>query len=80
MRYGGITRDNPVYSELRRRWARCSADRPDNRIAAPMPLASWSAFPAIGFTHDPVIVFEAARLLRDDSDIHFLLSGGTSNG
>ena len=29
----------------------------------------------LGFTHDPVIVFEAARLLRDDKDIHFLLSG-----
>jgi colanic acid biosynthesis glycosyl transferase WcaI len=29
----------------------------------------------LGFTHDPVIVFEAARLLRDDRDIHFLLSG-----
>jgi colanic acid biosynthesis glycosyl transferase WcaI len=29
----------------------------------------------LGFTHDPVIVFEAARLLRDDADIHFLLSG-----
>ena len=29
----------------------------------------------LGFTHDPVIVFEAARLLRDNRDIHFLLSG-----
>jgi glycosyltransferase involved in cell wall biosynthesis len=29
----------------------------------------------LGFTHDPDIVFEAARLLRDDTDIHFLLSG-----
>jgi colanic acid biosynthesis glycosyl transferase WcaI len=30
----------------------------------------------LGFTHDPVIVFDAAaRLLRDDPDIHFLLSG-----
>lgn len=29
----------------------------------------------LGFTHDPVIVFEAARLLRDRADIHFLLSG-----
>lgn len=29
----------------------------------------------LGFTHDPVIVFEAARLLRDNPDIHFLLSG-----
>jgi colanic acid biosynthesis glycosyl transferase WcaI len=29
----------------------------------------------LGFTHDPDIVFAAARLLRDDPDIHFLLSG-----
>jgi colanic acid biosynthesis glycosyl transferase WcaI len=29
----------------------------------------------LGFTHDPLIVFEAAKLLRGDADIHFLLSG-----
>jgi colanic acid biosynthesis glycosyl transferase WcaI len=29
----------------------------------------------LGFTHDPNIVFEAARVLRKDSKIHFLLSG-----
>jgi colanic acid biosynthesis glycosyl transferase WcaI len=29
----------------------------------------------LGFTHDSRIVFEAARLLRDEADIHFLLSG-----
>ena len=29
----------------------------------------------LGFTHDPDIVFEAARALRDVSDIHFMLSG-----
>jgi glycosyltransferase involved in cell wall biosynthesis len=29
----------------------------------------------LGFTHDPEIVFEAARLLMDEADIHFLLSG-----
>jgi colanic acid biosynthesis glycosyl transferase WcaI len=30
----------------------------------------------LGFTHDPITVFDAAaRLLRDDPDIHFLLSG-----
>jgi glycosyltransferase involved in cell wall biosynthesis len=28
-----------------------------------------------GFTHDPVSVFEAARLLKDNADIRFLLSG-----
>ena len=29
----------------------------------------------LGFTHDPEIVFEAARLLKDEADIGFLLSG-----
>jgi colanic acid biosynthesis glycosyl transferase WcaI len=29
----------------------------------------------LGFTHHPRTVFEAARLLRNNSDIHFLLSG-----
>jgi glycosyltransferase involved in cell wall biosynthesis len=29
----------------------------------------------LGFTHDPIVVFEAAKLLREDSTIHFLLSG-----
>lgn len=30
----------------------------------------------LGFTHDPITVFDAAtRMLRDDPDIHFLLSG-----
>jgi colanic acid biosynthesis glycosyl transferase WcaI len=29
----------------------------------------------LGFTHDPSVVFEAARLLQDRTHIHFLLSG-----
>ncbi|MBR0856597.1 glycosyltransferase family 4 protein [Bradyrhizobium liaoningense] len=29
----------------------------------------------LGFTHDPEIVFEAARILKGEPDIHFLLSG-----
>ena len=29
----------------------------------------------LGFTHDPLVVFEAARLLANEPDIHFLLSG-----
>jgi len=28
-----------------------------------------------GFTHDPMSVFEAAKILQDAADIHFLLSG-----
>jgi glycosyltransferase involved in cell wall biosynthesis len=29
----------------------------------------------LGFTHDPLVVWDAAKLLRDDPAIHFLLSG-----
>ncbi|QPF82944.1 glycosyltransferase family 4 protein [Bradyrhizobium genosp. L] len=29
----------------------------------------------LGFTHDPRTVFEAAKIVRDDAGIHFLLSG-----
>jgi glycosyltransferase involved in cell wall biosynthesis len=29
----------------------------------------------IGLTHDPGVVYEAARLLKDDGNIHFLFSG-----
>ena len=29
----------------------------------------------LGFTHDPAIVFEAARSCGEEADIHFLLSG-----
>jgi colanic acid biosynthesis glycosyl transferase WcaI len=29
----------------------------------------------LGFTHSPATVFEAAKLLRSDQDIHFILSG-----
>lgn len=29
----------------------------------------------LGFTHDPRTVFEAARILRNEANIHFLLSG-----
>jgi len=34
----------------------------------------------LGFTHSPTTVFAAARLLRDNRDIHFLLSGWGSAG
>ena len=50
--------------------------RPDNlyrRLHAARFVVGLSG--NLAFTHDPVIVFEAARLLRDDADIHFLLSG-----
>lgn len=57
-------------------------------VPAPRPVTSDNPFrkalPArfvvglsgnLGFIHDPDIVFEAARQLKDEGDIHFLLSG-----
>lgn len=57
-------------------------------VAAPRPVTADNPFRKalsagfvvglsgnLGFTHDPEIVFEAARLLRDEPGIHFLLSG-----
>lgn len=57
-------------------------------VPAPRPLAPDNPFRKglsarfivglsgnLGFTHDPEIVFEAARLLKDEPDVHFLLSG-----
>ncbi|MBA2401933.1 MAG: glycosyltransferase family 4 protein [Bradyrhizobium sp.] len=50
-----------------------AADNPYRKLATARFLVGLSG--NLGFTHDPVIVFEAARLLRDNPDIHFLLSG-----
>ncbi|MCK1606008.1 MULTISPECIES: glycosyltransferase family 4 protein [unclassified Bradyrhizobium] len=57
-------------------------------VAAPRPVTADNPFRKalsadfvvglsgnLGFTHDPGIVFEAARLLRAELGIHFLLSG-----
>jgi glycosyltransferase involved in cell wall biosynthesis len=48
-------------------------DNPYRRLHAARFLVGLSG--NLGFTHDPDVVFDAARLLRDDPDIHFLLSG-----
>jgi colanic acid biosynthesis glycosyl transferase WcaI len=49
---------------------------PDNRFRGPDPARFLVGLSGnLGFTHDPDVVFDAARLLRDDPDIHFLLSG-----
>ena len=48
-------------------------DNPYRRSHAARFLVGLSG--NLGFTHDPDVVFDAARLLRDDPDIHFLLSG-----
>jgi len=49
------------------------ADNPFRKTIAARFIVGLSG--NLGFTHDPEIVFEAARLLKDDTDIHFLLSG-----
>ncbi|MCK1395635.1 glycosyltransferase family 4 protein [Bradyrhizobium sp. 1] len=49
---------------------------PDNPFRKPLSARFIVGLSGnLGFTHDPEIVFEAARLLKDEPDIHFLLSG-----
>ena len=50
-----------------------SQDNPFRKALAARFIVGLSG--NLGFTHDPEIVFEAARLLKDETDIHFLLSG-----
>jgi colanic acid biosynthesis glycosyl transferase WcaI len=49
---------------------------PDNRFRAGQPKQLIVGLSGnLGFTHHPRTVLAAARLLRDNGDIHFLLSG-----
>ena len=77
LRYGGMTRDKirfiPNWATLAPGVREVAADNPYRRPISAGFVVGLSG--NLGFTHDPVIVFEAARLLRGDSDIHFLLSG-----
>ena len=76
-RYGGMTPEKirfiPNWATLDPGVRPVEADNPFRRPHAARFLVGLSG--NLGFTHDPVIVFEAARLLRADADIHFLLSG-----
>jgi colanic acid biosynthesis glycosyl transferase WcaI len=77
LRHGGMTRDRirfiPNWATLERG---VRAVDPDNPYRCPLSARFVVGLSGnLGFTHDPVIVFEAARLLRDNRDIHFLLSG-----
>jgi colanic acid biosynthesis glycosyl transferase WcaI len=77
LRYGGMTRDKvrfiPNWATLAPGVRAVTAANPYRR---PLPARYVVGLSGnLGFTHDPVIVFEAARLLRDNGDIHFLLSG-----
>jgi glycosyltransferase involved in cell wall biosynthesis len=77
LRYGGITPDKirfiPNWATLTPAVRPLQPDNPWRRPLAARFVVGLSG--NLGFTHDPLIVFEAARLLRDDPDIRFLLSG-----
>ena len=76
LRYGGLTRDRicfiPNWATLKPGVRPIDPDNP-YRCANARFIVGLSG--NLGFTHDPDIVFEAARSLRDNPDIHFLLSG-----
>jgi len=77
LRYPGVTRDKlrfiPNWATLTPAVRPLVPDNPYRRPHVARFIVGLSG--NLGFTHDPVIVFEAARLLRDDPNIHFLLSG-----
>ncbi|XSC45969.1 glycosyltransferase [Bradyrhizobium sp. RDT10] len=77
LRYSGMTSDKirfiPNWATLERGVRAVDPDNPYRRPLSARFVVGLSG--NLGFTHDPVIVFEAARLLRDNKDIHFLLSG-----
>ena len=77
LRYGGMTRDKirfiPNWATLTRGVRAIDPDNPYRRSLSARFVVGLSG--NLGFTHDPVIVFEAARRLQGETDIHFLLSG-----
>jgi colanic acid biosynthesis glycosyl transferase WcaI len=77
LRYAGMSRDKirfiPNWATLSPGVRAIAPDNPFRRAISARYVVGLSG--NLGFTHDPVIVFEAARLLRDSADIHFLLSG-----
>ena len=77
LNYKGLTRDEICFIP---NWATLTPAvrpiRPDNPYHGAITARFIVGLSGnLGFTHDPVVVFEAARRLRDDPDIHFLLSG-----
>jgi colanic acid biosynthesis glycosyl transferase WcaI len=77
LRYRGMTRDKirfiPNWTTLAPGVRPIQPGNPYRRPIAARFVVGLSG--NLGFTHDPIVVFEAARLLRDDPNIHFLLSG-----
>jgi colanic acid biosynthesis glycosyl transferase WcaI len=77
LRYRGMTRDKIRFIP---NWATLAPAvrpiRPDNRYRREHAARFVVGLSGnLGFTHDPDIVFDVARLLQDDREIHFLLSG-----
>jgi colanic acid biosynthesis glycosyl transferase WcaI len=77
LRHGGMTREKIHFIP---NWATLEPGvRPidgENRFRAGLAARFVVGLSGnLGFTHDPLIVFEAARSLQDRPDIHFLLSG-----
>jgi len=77
LRYRGITRDKirfiPNWATLNPAVRPIQLDNRYRRLHGARFVVGLSG--NLGFTHDPIIVFEAAQLLQGDPDIHFLLSG-----
>jgi len=75
--YSGMTRNKirfiPNWATLVPAPRPVTPDNPFRKSLAARFIVGLSG--NLGFTHDPEIVFEAARLLKDERDIHFLLSG-----
>jgi colanic acid biosynthesis glycosyl transferase WcaI len=77
LRYKGMTRDKiwfiPNWATLVPGVRPIQFDNPYRRLHAARFIVGLSG--NLGFTHDSDVAFDAARILRDDPNIHFLLSG-----
>jgi glycosyltransferase involved in cell wall biosynthesis len=75
--YPGMTAQKialiPNWATLPVRYREIADDNPFRRRCGGKFLVAMSG--TAGFTHDPESVFEAARILKDETDIHFLFSG-----
>jgi glycosyltransferase involved in cell wall biosynthesis len=63
----------PNWATMPVRYRDLSPENPYRRLCGGRFVVAMSG--NAGFTHDPVSVFEAARILKDNKDIRFLLSG-----
>ncbi|WP_371737165.1 glycosyltransferase family 4 protein [Bradyrhizobium sediminis] len=63
----------PNWATVPVRYRQLEPENPYRRLCGGRFIVAMSG--NAGFTHDPVSVFEAARILKDHDDIKFLLSG-----